>query len=50
MTLYRGPTIRQHLAALSQFSTHDGAVTYEHSDILSALLVARTSMDVAGSV
>lgn len=47
---YRGPTIRQHLAALQQYSTHDGVVTYEHSDILSALLVARTSMDEASSV
>ncbi|MDQ3024175.1 MAG: terminase family protein [bacterium] len=39
-----GPTIRQHLAALGQVSTDEGAVSFDHSDILSALIVARSSM------
>jgi hypothetical protein len=47
---YRGPTIRQHLANLSLFSTADGVLTWEHSDILSALIVARAALDDARSV
>ena len=42
--------MRQHLAALSLYSTDDGVLTFEHSDVLSALLVARAAREETRSV
>jgi len=47
---YFGPTIRDHLIELRQTASDDGRIVYDHSDILSALIIARCALQGVVSI